>query len=594
LDTVSPGRHTYSVTATSLDGQTSTSSISYLVASAPTITLNAPAGHTSYNPNDRTVVSYSCQDGAGGPGIQSCVGTLRNGAALPTKPGSYGFTVTATSRDGLSQAVTVQYTVGEPFALSTAISPTTAGTSAAPAPEAVELTFLLPSLVKNGGFIGDVRLDDPYTLTLPQGFTARTAGYGACDSLRAERKRLPASCSDAVLGSGTLSVELPPSSASGGAPVGCAYNVAVLLLAHPKHEVLRLDAERAGSSADCPSRPVLVDIRIGASPATLTFQLPESVVGNSSASPVSTSATQVNGSLFFPIARSGRSTRSYFASTGCDRRRSGPGFAWIFGLSVGTSLSTSATTTCAPAGADAVTTARGRSQSVTGTVVHLIKKSSAFVVARADGKLYKIATPSPLPAIGTQVTVGIRPLIGGQWAQTCLTTQGGSAVAATMRGTVTFRLRARREFVLTAGGSSILLKDSGRLPPLLHNVTVHVSINGSALTVEMVTVGGLHKGKLVISGILEKLVKHKLDGGSIATTYSFSPDDGGGAPAQGYTLNGQAPDGLSAGRPQRDPFELIFDNPTGKGSGIKSKPSKIVLDMFKGFGATAEQLCTTA
>jgi hypothetical protein len=59
-------------------------------------------------------------------------------------------------------------------------------------------------------------------------------------------------------------------------------------------------------------------------------------------------------------------------------------------------------------------------------------------------------------------------------------------------------------------------------------------------------------------------------------------------------LNGQAPDGLSAGRPQRDPFELIFDNPTGKGSGIKSKPSKIVLDMFKGFGATAEQLCTTA
>lgn len=115
LDTSAPGAHTYTVTATSSDGQTGTRSILYTVAAAPSITITSPASGARFEVAQRVVATYSCQDGTRGPGMLSCSGPVRNGANLDTStPGLHSFTVTAISLDGQSVTDTVRYRVGLP------------------------------------------------------------------------------------------------------------------------------------------------------------------------------------------------------------------------------------------------------------------------------------------------------------------------------------------------------------------------------------------------------------------------------------------------------------------------------------------------
>ena len=59
--------------------------------------------------------SYGCQDGAGGPGIASCNGTVADGQSIDTTtPGRRTFTVTASSKDGQVSTSAIGYTVGQP------------------------------------------------------------------------------------------------------------------------------------------------------------------------------------------------------------------------------------------------------------------------------------------------------------------------------------------------------------------------------------------------------------------------------------------------------------------------------------------------
>jgi hypothetical protein len=59
--------------------------------------------------------SFGCKEGAGGPGIATCTGTIANGQSIDTSaPGAHTFTVMATSIDGQVAAETVTYTVALP------------------------------------------------------------------------------------------------------------------------------------------------------------------------------------------------------------------------------------------------------------------------------------------------------------------------------------------------------------------------------------------------------------------------------------------------------------------------------------------------
>jgi Bacterial Ig-like domain (group 3) len=115
LDTSTPGAHSYTVTATSLDGLTASTTVQYTVAAPPSAAITSPASGASYSKGQVVDAGYGCQEGASGPGLSTCTGPVAAGQPIDTStPGPHTFTVTATSSDGQTVTRTVSYTVALP------------------------------------------------------------------------------------------------------------------------------------------------------------------------------------------------------------------------------------------------------------------------------------------------------------------------------------------------------------------------------------------------------------------------------------------------------------------------------------------------
>jgi hypothetical protein len=118
---VSPPVGVYGVTAVyGGDGNNlaSTSSVltqTVVAQGAPSVSIAVPGLSGSYAYGQAVIASYGCLEGAGGPGIAACVGTVPDGAKIATEPaGKHSFTVVAVSGDGQRASETVTYTVRLP------------------------------------------------------------------------------------------------------------------------------------------------------------------------------------------------------------------------------------------------------------------------------------------------------------------------------------------------------------------------------------------------------------------------------------------------------------------------------------------------
>jgi 6-phosphogluconolactonase (cycloisomerase 2 family) len=124
LLTSSLGRHTYSVTALSRDGQHAVASLSYRVAGAPVVTLHRPRSGRTYRLHAHVATTFSCAEGAGGLGLVTCADSSGAGGPhghLDTSSfGRHRYSVTAISRDGLTTVKSITFRVAAPPSVSIA------------------------------------------------------------------------------------------------------------------------------------------------------------------------------------------------------------------------------------------------------------------------------------------------------------------------------------------------------------------------------------------------------------------------------------------------------------------------------------------
>jgi len=116
LNTSTEGPQTYTVVATSKDGETGRATIHYtVIGNDPQVSVTTPVNNAEYLWNEAPAANFSCVAGQHGT-LQSCKAAIdgqpvSTGQALNVKVGKHTMTITATDTDGLTTTTTITYTI---------------------------------------------------------------------------------------------------------------------------------------------------------------------------------------------------------------------------------------------------------------------------------------------------------------------------------------------------------------------------------------------------------------------------------------------------------------------------------------------------
>jgi hypothetical protein len=123
IDTSTLGDHEFKIVATDGAGNSTEVTAAYTVTdqSVPTIKVSSPSNAGTYTQGQQVLADYSCEDEAGGSGVDRCEGTVPDGASIDTSTvGKHRFDVDTTDAAGNQTGYSVRYTVTD------AVDPTVA------------------------------------------------------------------------------------------------------------------------------------------------------------------------------------------------------------------------------------------------------------------------------------------------------------------------------------------------------------------------------------------------------------------------------------------------------------------------------------
>jgi hypothetical protein len=148
------GTYTVTVVISTTAGTTQTVTESITAAGPPTASISSPANEQTYSLGEVVPTAFSCVEGTDGPGVASCVdsngSTSGGGQLTTTTPGTYTYTVTATSSDGQTGMAAISYTVAGTGPIVSGLSPDQGHTAGRTAVTVTGTNFAAPATVSFG------------------------------------------------------------------------------------------------------------------------------------------------------------------------------------------------------------------------------------------------------------------------------------------------------------------------------------------------------------------------------------------------------------------------------------------------------------